>query len=104
MAGIDWNVVGTFMNDNPVASDFIDVIKPYLPALARQGPEIWNGFLQHVMDKDWSAIDKTLYASMTSEERLKLDQAKFDRYQLGKEILKDLVTQSLLRLVLAVMV
>lgn len=77
--------------------EFLDIIKPYLPALARQGPEVFEGFVKHMMDKDWAAVDALMYERMTIEERRDLEdqaisgaraaaQAKFDRIQLAKDI------------------
>jgi len=93
---IDWTQF------DAVGSDMLDLIKPYLPALAREGPDVFEGFIKNLINKDWGAIDKDMYARMTPEERLELDkqvigdaykaaQARYRQIQLSKEILLKVV-------------
>lgn len=88
---LDWGALGG------VGSDMMDVIKPYLPALAREGEAVFNGFIKHLLDKNWSEIDKLMYVKMTIAERRELEDAaikggrqaaldRFNRIELTKQI------------------
>ena len=85
-----------------LGKDFLEVVKPYLPVLARSGHEVFEGFIVNLTNKNFVAIDRELYALMSPEERLKLEQAvysdaykaalaKFERIELVKEIALKLV-------------
>jgi len=98
---IDWKQF------DEVGSDLLDLIKPYLPALAREGPDVFDGFIKNLISKDWGAIDKDMYARMTADERLELDkqvindaykaaQARYRQIQLRKEILMKVVIRLML--------
>lgn len=91
-----------------VSGDILTIVQPYLPALARQGDEVIDGFIMHMSEKDWSAVDELMYKRMTQTEREFLDQqvlsgaiaaaqAQYERIQLTKEIL----WKVLLRLLIA---
>ena len=46
---------------------------PFIPALLREGPEVYAGFLEHFGKADWVAIDQLMYEKMTFEERRVLE-------------------------------
>lgn len=92
-----------------VGKDFLEVIKPYLPALARGTPEIFEGFIKHLNDGDFAKIDEMLYSRMTLEERGKLEAAVYlDAYKAArarferKELYKEIAQKLLLRIVIKV--
>ena len=73
-------------------------IQPYLPALARATPAVFEGFIAHLRDKDWAAVDRLLYEQMTPAERHRLEDQvykdamqaardKYDRIKLEKDAL-----------------
>jgi hypothetical protein len=78
--------------------ELLELLKPYLPALAREGPDVYDGFISHLRDGDFELIDQMLYEKMSLEERRALEEqvykdayeataAKFRRKELAKEIL-----------------
>lgn len=80
-----------------IGESLLEVVKPYLPALKRCGQDTIDGFLKHLMDKDFVKIDAMMYKKMTAEERRKLDlqvtkdavtaaRARFNRIKLTKEL------------------
>jgi len=69
---VDWNAVSSQLDS--AGKDVLDVIKPYLPALAREGPDIYEGFVKHAMERDWAAMDALMYDKMTTEERQELEK------------------------------
>lgn len=90
-----------------VSADLLLVIQPYLPALARAGDEVLNGFVLHLSNKDWDEIDALMYQHLTLPERQALDaqvlsgaieaaQARFDRIQLTHQIVLQVVIKLLL--------
>ena len=96
MAGIDWDEI--FDKADDFGKELIDVIKPFGPALAREGPDIYEGFIKHLFNKDFTKIDELMYSRMTAEERKKLDlqvtegvldaaRAKFRRRKLAKDVM-----------------
>jgi hypothetical protein len=96
MAAINWDDLLGGAED--YGKNVLEVVKPFAPALAREGPDIYEGFLKHLYDQDFEAIDKLMYAKMTPEERRKLEdevlkdavdaaRAKFRQRQLAKDIL-----------------
>lgn len=95
-----------------IGSDLIAVIKPYLPALAREGPDVYDGFIKSLLNKDFVAIDALMYDKMTLEERsalldevyadgLAAARAQFSRHQLTNDILFKVTLAILARLVVA---
>jgi len=95
----------TASKDN--VGDLVTVLQPYLPALARAGDDVYDGFVAHLGNKNWEAIDTLMYARMTVEERRKLDDevyqglraaavARFNRIQLSKELAFKLALRILL--------
>lgn len=104
---IDWKQLSEL--GEGIGKDFLEVVKPYLPVLARSGHEVFDGFVRHLNDKDFTAIDRELYALMTLEERRKLEEdvlsdayaaalAKFER----KELLKEIAQKMLIRIAIKV--
>jgi len=104
---IDWQQIWDVADET--GRDVLSVIKPYLPALARQGPEIWEGFIRHLNDNNFEEIDKMMYARMTLEERARLEaevysdawaatKARFERKELYKEVAQRLLLRVLLKL------
>lgn len=92
---LDWKQLSEL--GEGIGKDFLEVVKPYLPVLARSGHEVFEGFVRHLNDKDFTSIDRELYALMTQEERRKLEEdvlsdaykaalSKFERKELFKEI------------------
>jgi len=85
------------------------ILKPFLPALARSGQDIVDGFARHLLDKDWAAVDQLMYQRMTPEERRALEDevlaaardaaaARFDRIRLEKDIAFKLLLNLVLKL------
>ena len=96
MAKIDWDVLIDGAED--YGKNILEVVKPFVPALAREGPDVYEGFLKHLYDQDFESIDKLMYTKMTPEERRKLEdevlkgavdaaRARFRQRQLAKDIL-----------------
>jgi hypothetical protein len=80
-----------------VGEDLLRIVKPYLPALAREGPDVFEGFIKHMSDSNFVEIEKLMYSKLTSEERRELEdqvykdahaaaEARFRRIKLTKEI------------------
>lgn len=93
---IDWAQISTIADET--GRDVLRIVKPYLPALAREGKEVFEGFVRHLWDQDWAQIDALMYAKMTLEERRELEAdvykdahaavlAKFTRKELARELL-----------------
>jgi hypothetical protein len=87
--------------------NILEVVKPFAAALEREGPDVYAGFLEHLYDKDFEAIDALMYSKMTPEERRQLEddvlkgavdaaRAKFRQRQLEKNIM----FQALLRVLI----
>ena len=92
--------------------DILSVIKPYLPALAREGPDVWEGFIKHLNDDDFTKIDEMMYGKMTQPERRELElevlkdayqasKARFRRKGIYKEVAQKLLIRILLRVATA---
>lgn len=92
----DWDQVVSVMDHS--GHELLDVLKPYIPALKREGEEVFEGFMKHLFDADWTSIDRQMYAYMSAEEREQLDKqvysgalqatrAKFQRKELVREVL-----------------
>lgn len=103
---LDWNKIGEVADE--VGSDVLSVIKPFLPALKREGEDLFEGFVKHLLDKDFSKIDQLMYEKMTIPERRELEddvykdaraaaEARFRR----KELTKQILMKALLRVALA---
>lgn len=95
MAQINWTDVEASAKD--IGGDLLAILKPYLPALVREGPDVYVGFIQHLSDGNWEQIDQLMYAKMTLEERHKLEdqvyqgllaaaKAKYRQKELIKEV------------------
>jgi len=107
MANIDWKQIWDWADDT--GKDVLKIIKPYLPALAKQGPEIWEGFIKHLNDKDFTKIDQMMYQKMSPDERAELEaqvyeggyqaaMARFKRKELYKEVAQKILLRILLKL------
>lgn len=105
MAAIDWDDL--FDKADDFGKELIDVVKPFGPALAREGPDVYEGFIKHLFDKDFEKIDQLMYSRMTSEERKKLDlqvtdgvvdaaRAKFRRRKLVKDVMFKVLLRALI--------
>jgi hypothetical protein len=55
----------------------VDVVKPFLPALSREGPELLETFVQYLKNADWRALDACMYERMTPEERRQLEDETY---------------------------
>ncbi len=87
------------------------VLMPFIPALVRSGPEVYEGFIAHLNDADWESIDKLMYARMTVEERRQLeDQVYQDAYDAvlahhdQVELIKNLALQMFIKLAMLAVV
>jgi single-stranded DNA-specific DHH superfamily exonuclease len=60
--------------DNPTIKAVVDAIEPYFPVLKRMGEAALGDFLDALKGRDWSRIDRALYASMTEDERDRLSE------------------------------
>jgi len=105
---LDWNKIGDVADE--VGEDILAIIKPFLPALKREGEELFEGFIKHLLDKDYDKIDRMMYEKMTIEERRELEdavlrdardavRARFRR----KELTKQILTKALIRIALALL-
>lgn len=92
---LDWTKLSEV--GDSVGEDMLRIVKPYLPALAREGPEVFEGFIKHMSDSNFDEIDKLMYSKLTVEERRVLEdqvyqdahaaaEARFSRIKLTKEI------------------
>jgi hypothetical protein len=104
---IDWEELQEI--GGKMGKDFLEVIKPYLPVLARSGPDFFEGFIKHLNDGEFTAIDALMYEKMTLQERAALEQAVYsDAYQATlkkferKELFKEVAQKVLLRIVIRV--
>lgn len=95
-----------------VGADLVAVIKPFIPALSREGQDVYEGFIKHLLDKDFDALDALMYSKMTPEERGQLldsiaadarqaARAKFSRHQLTNDILFKITLALLVKLVVS---
>jgi len=96
MAKINWDDLLNVADE--YGTEILAVVKPFAPALAREGPDLYEGFIAHLFSKDFEAIDKLMYPKLTAEERAKLEaevlagaieaaRAKFRRIQLAKDVM-----------------
>jgi hypothetical protein len=104
---IDWSSLNAAIGADGV--DIINVVLPFIPALARSGEEVYAGFLEHLGNADWDGITELMYQHMTVPEREALEevtyqaafeatQAKYDNTELMKTIAIKIVIGLLLRL------
>ena len=105
---IDWKALESVASTE--SKDLLKLLKPYLPALTRAGQDVVDGFVKHLMDKNWAQIDQLMYTKMTPEERLELEDevladaydaavARFEHIQLSKDIAFKLLLNLVLKLV-----
>jgi len=105
---IDWDELAKMAGE--LGKDALTTLKPYLPALAREGPDVYEGFIRHVMDDDWPAVNELMYEKMTTDERRELEnqayqnallaaRASFRRKELMKEMLLKLALSALVKLI-----
>lgn len=103
---MDWRSLYAEADD--LGKDLMSVVKPYLPVLAREGPEFFEGFIKNLRKGDFEKIDQSMYAKMSSEERVILEtevlqgafeatRAKFRRKELIKEIGLKIMIRVLMR-------
>jgi hypothetical protein len=92
--------------------EVLGILKPYLPALGRVGEDVYEGFLKHLFNADWTKIDRLMYEHMTEAERDELDQevykdayyataAKYRRKELIKEVLTKVAIRIAIKLATA---
>jgi len=104
----DWDAL--FGKFDDAGKEMLGILKPYLPALAREGPDLFEGFIKHFKDQDWAQIDALMYKKMTLEERRELENqvyqdardaaaAKYRR----TELLKNIAFKVALRAILLVL-
>lgn len=104
----NWDALFDRFDD--AGKEMLSILKPYLPALAREGPDLFEGFIKHFKDQDWAKIDALMYEKMTLEERRELEEqvyqdardaaeAKYRR----SEILKNIAFKVALRAILLVL-
>jgi hypothetical protein len=85
--------------------DLLAIIRPYWPALQRQGKEAAERFFQQMQNGQWDAIDREMYAGMTADERAALNDqvyqgaraAALDKYA-NREMLKSVLSKIALNL------
>lgn len=104
---IDWEELQEI--GGRAGKDFLEVVKPYLPMLARSGPDLFEGFVKHLNDGEFAKIDAMMYEGMTPKEREELERAVYsDAYQAAlkkferKELFKEIAQKVLLRLIIRV--
>jgi hypothetical protein len=79
-------------------------IVPFIPVLAREGEEVYTGFIEYLNQGNWVAIDQLLYKKMTPAERAVLEdqvylnaveavQAHSDEVQLIKDVLLQILVK-----------
>lgn len=102
---IQWDEVLDAAEEN--GKDVLSVLKPYLPALAREGKDVYEGFIKHLKDGDFKEIDKLLYQKMTPAERKELEEdvykdafAAAEAKYRQKELMKDILLKIVVRLAL----
>jgi len=104
----NWDALFDKFDD--AGKEMLGILKPYLPALAREGPDLFEGFIKHFKDQDWAQIDAMMYEKMTIEERRELEdqvykdaraaaEAKYRR----TELLKNIAFKVALRAILLVL-
>ena len=93
---INWDELLNLAEDE--GKELLGILKPYLPALVREGPDVYEGFIAHLRDGDFESIDRLLYQRMSAGERAALEDqvykdaydataAKYRRKELAKEVL-----------------
>jgi len=100
---IDFDALMDLLEEN--GKEVLNVLKPYLPALARVGTDVYEGFIKHLMNADWVQIDRLMYQHMNDSERAALDDeiyrdayyATLSKYK-NKELLKELLVKIAVRL------
>jgi len=104
---MDWALISQIADQT--GRDVLTILKPYLPALARSGQDVFDGFVKHLMDQDWAQIDGLMYARMTVEEREELAAAVYkDAYEAtmqkfkNKELAKELLFKAALSLLVKI--
>lgn len=96
MATINWDDL--LSGAQGYGQNILEVVKPFAPALAREGPDVYDGFIKHLHDQDFESIDKLMYTKMTPQERRQLEdevlkgavdaaRAKFRQIKLAKDIM-----------------
>ena len=86
----------TIIND-PKLSSVVSVLRPYIPAIQREGLSLYNDVIKYAILGDWDQVNVAAWKHMTEEERdsasadlLKEAQdavdANYRREQLAKEI------------------
>lgn len=106
MATIDWDKLLAGADD--FGKEILDVVKPFAPALAREGPEVYEGFIKRLFDKDFESIDAYMYSRLTLDERRKLEKdvldgaitaarAKFRQRELVKDVMFKVLLRVLIR-------
>lgn len=104
---INWDTIEKITDG--AGKDFLVIVKPYLPALARAGQGLFDGFIKHAMDRDWASVNKLMYEHMTTTERRELEdqaiadlrQAAIDRYD-RIELTKDLGFKLALKVIMLI--
>lgn len=107
---LDWQELGRIAGDE--GKELLDVIKPFLPALAREGPDVYEGFIKHLGDGEFDQIDQLMFEKMTPSERRELindvykgardaAMAKYRRKELTKDIMVKLAIRIALRVATA---
>lgn len=74
---LDVDQISTLAGD--LGKDAYVAVKPYLPALAREGKESFDNFIVHVLKNDWPAVNALMYEKMTMAERRELEDAVYKR-------------------------
>jgi single-stranded DNA-specific DHH superfamily exonuclease len=102
---IQWDEVLDAAEDT--GKDVLSVLKPYLPALSREGKDVYEGFIKHLRDGDFTEIDKLMYVKMTPSERKELEEEVYkDAFKAAeakyrqKELMKDILLKIVVRLAL----
>ncbi len=104
---IDWKQIWDLADE--VGKDVLTIIRPYLPALAKQGPDVWEGFVKYLNNGDFVSIDELMYSKMLTAERDALELqiysdayqaalAKYKRKELYKEVAQKILLNILLKL------
>ncbi len=104
----NWDALFDKFDD--AGKEMLGILKPYLPALAREGPDLFDGFIKHFKDQDWAKIDALMYAKMTLEERRELEEQVYQDARAAAEakyrrteMLKDIAFKVALRAILLVL-
>ncbi len=64
---IDWNSFVSLATKE--GQEVLEILRPYLPALAREGPDVYEGFMTRLDRDDWDGINQYMFARMTPKER-----------------------------------